>query len=376
MRNYYVLHRHIEDRVERASRPLKAVRRSSSLIRRRRPCGRGALRSGVGSGRSGRTAAAFSVVALLLLIAVLAGYVLYNRAVNDAVYNAATAKDAPREVPATGQPLPQVPTWRLVGQIKTDMQDPRGIALGPTGDLYIAGDQLVRVFGSDGTKKSEFAVQGKPRCLAVDASGVVYVGVGDHVEVFAPDSRLQAEWPAPGKGSFVTSIALAPDAVWVADAGRRLVDHYDRTGRFVGSIGKRDDARKIPGLLTPSPHLDVAIASGGLIVVTNPGRHVVETYTAQGELKGSWGRASNDLDGFCGCCNPTDIAVLPDGKIATSEKGLPRVKVYTPAGALESLVAEPPGISSAAVGIDLAADAKGRLWVLDPVAKVVKVYGR
>jgi hypothetical protein len=164
--------------------------------------------------------------------------------------------------------------------------------------------------------------------------------------------------------------------VWVGDAGRKLVDHYSRAGQLLGSLGKRDDARKIPGLTTPSPHLDVAVAAGGAVVVTNPGRCAVETYDTGGGLKASWGRASNDLDGFCGCCNPTDLAILPDGKIVTSEKGLPRVKVYLPDGTLESLIAQPPDIAQAAAGIDLAVGADGRVWVLDPAARVVKVFAR
>ena len=32
---------------------------------------------------------------------------------------------------------------------------------------------------------------------------------------------------------------------------------------------------------------------------------------------------------FFGCCNPAQLAVLPDGRFVTAEKGIPRVKIYS-----------------------------------------------
>ena len=60
----------------------------------------------------------------------------------------------------------------------------------------------------------------------------------------------------------------------------------------------------------------------------NPGRHKIEAYTFDGELETSWGTPATTIGGFSGCCNPTHIAMLPDGSFVTSEKGLARVKVY------------------------------------------------
>ena len=111
----------------------------------------------------------------------------------------------------------------------------------------------------------------------------------------------------------------------------------DRILRF----GEKDEARGIPGLVCPSPHLDVVVSAEGNVIIANPGRHRVETYSPRGEILSFFGRSSLDIGGFGGCCNPTDLALLPDGKIVTSEKGVARVKVYTPGGKLESVVATP-----------------------------------
>ena len=79
-------------------------------------------------------------------------------------------------------------------------------------------------------------------------------------------------------------------------------------------------------------------------------------------------------DKFCGCCNPTDIALTGKGYVVTAEKGLPRVKVHSAEGELLSVVAPPTQLDRAAAGIDLAVDGQGRVIVLDPVEGVVRLY--
>jgi hypothetical protein len=125
----------------------------------------------------------------------------------------------------------------------------------------------------------------------------------------------------------------------------------------------------------------------GLLRVTNPGRHRVEAYTVDGHLELAWGKPSAGIDGFCGCCNPINIALLPDGRMVTCEKGLPRVKIYREDGTLESVVAGTETFPENAKfsmnlaagklgGLDAAVDSKGRVYILDPVTGVVRVMAR
>ena len=266
--------------------------------------------------------------------------------------------------------------YREFSQIDTGLAEPRGLALGPGGNVYVVGDKALRVFASNGSLLSQTRLSAEPTAVAVAADGTAYLALLDHMEVYNPQHILLASWPSAGDRAYFTSVAVAGNDVFVGDAGDRVVLHYDKAGQILGRIGRKDSARKIPGLIVPSPHLDVAVDAQGLLHVNNPGRLTVETYTVAGDLKSSWGRSSFALEDFCGCCNPTDIALMPDGKIVTSEKGIPRVKIYRPDGTLDSVVAEPRTFSPGVVGLDLAVDRNGHVLVLDPVARIVRIFER
>ena len=153
---------------------------------------------------------------------------------------------------------------------------------------------------------------------------------------------------------------------------------------------RRTRSANIPGLIVPSPYLDVKLARDGLLRVNNTGRHRVEAYTASGDLEFSWGKPPAAIEGFCGCCNPIGLALLPDGRYVTCEKGLPRVKVYSPegvfeigrgrAGILPRERARPTFVKGTADcslgGLDAAVDSQQRIYILDLVANDVRVMKR
>jgi hypothetical protein len=184
-------------------------------------------------------------------------------------------------------------------------------------------------------------------------------------------------------------LSVADNEVFAADSGSRVILCYDRSGKLARRIGEKNKERNVPGLVLPSPYLDVVLAPDGLLRVNNTGRHRVEVYTVQGELELAWGRPSAAIDGFCGCCNPIGLALLPDGRWVTCEKGLPRVKVYSAEGKFESVVAGPESFPDNARpgavkdfsegnlgGLDAAVDTTGKVYILDLVAGDVRVMTR
>jgi len=330
----------------------------------------------VAGARLGPTLAVRAVAAGIALVAGATGLSSCTRRHQEATEALRAVAELNASAEAYRKVDPELVTYHQEREIDTGLRDPRGLALAPAGTLYVAGDQAIRVFGRDGEPQQGIALGEAPNCLAVDGAGTIFVGYRGHVRVHEPSGAVEAEWAVTGKHPYVTCVTPSGDDVWVANAGDRVVLRYSRSGQLLGRLGERDDSRGIPGLVVPSWHLDVALGPDELLMVNNPGRLALETYTVDGEMKSSWRKASMEIDGFCGCCNPTDIAVLPDGRVVTAEKGIPRVKILGRDGTLSCVVAAPDDLSPAASGLDLAIDADGRVLVLDPQARRVRVFVR
>jgi hypothetical protein len=251
-----------------------------------------------------------------------------------------------------------------------------GIAIGPDNEIYVSGNHTVLVFNNDGTSRSSFQSDFPIRCLAVDKDRDVYLGTEDHVQVFDQQGIRQARWGSLGERAIITSIAIARSDVFVADAGNKIVWRYDKSGARLQRIGDKNEAKDIPGFLIPSPYFDVAVDPDGFLWVANTGRHSLENYSVDGNFRSSWGEFGMEIHGFSGCCNPSHFAILEDGSFVTSEKGLPRVKIYNRIGSLVSVVAPAEGFIEGTVGLDLAVDSAQKIYVLDPKQKRVRIFAK
>jgi len=207
------------------------------------------------------------------------------------------------------------------------------------------------------------------------------------VEVYDDQGKQLASWESLGDDAVLTSIAVSKNDVFVADAGNRIVLRYDTTGKLMNRIGGKDKERNIPGFVIPSPYFDLAVGRDGLLRAVNPGLHRIEAYTFDGDLEFFWGKFSSGVEGFCGCCNPINFAILEDDSFVTCEKGLARVKIYDPEGAFVGAVAGPEQLGVTAHicatptqcqsgGFDVAVDAQGRIFILDTINNVMKIFTR
>ena len=162
---------------------------------------------------------------------------------------------------------------------------------------------------------------------------------------------------------------------------------YSADGELIGRIGANDPDRHVSSFVIPSGYFDLVVdASEETVFVVNPGMGRVESYTFDGQLQSFWGSAGTDIAEFFGCCNPSHLARLPDGKFVTSEKGIPRVKIYSEYGEFESVVAGSGelGVPASAIGdargeevprvFDVAVSSSGDVLVLDSRKQLVRVF--
>ncbi|MBN8459580.1 MAG: hypothetical protein J0M04_17255 [Verrucomicrobia bacterium] len=270
----------------------------------------------------------------------------------------------------------------------TGMERPRALALGADGSICVGDGSGLRRFSAAGEMLEEMPLALPVYSVAARPGGGWFVGHAGGIRVLDA-AGTEAGWWAQPEGKFVpTSIAVTGAAIYVADAGGRVVVKLDPKGKKIAVIGARDLDRNLRGFVVPSPYFCVRMAPDGLLRIANPGEHQIEAFTTDGDLEIAWGRGSFAVEGFCGCCNPVSFEVFPDGSFVTCEKGLPRVKLYDAHGGFSGLVAGPeafPEYLKAAnagtpevlnVGIYAAIDAQGRVIVLDSVGATVRIMRR
>jgi hypothetical protein len=263
--------------------------------------------------------------------------------------------------------------YKEIYQIKPDIDELNGIAIDENDNIVLAGTKLL-IYDRNYklVKSSELNEAGN--CVAVNSNSDIYIGIQNHIEVWNIQGTFLGKWKPINSESVLTGIAANESSVFVADATERLVHQYDFKGRFIKNMGMEDSVKGVPSIIIRSPFFDVSIGRDNEIWIVNPGGYLLEAFDEKGNMKSSWGKSSDKIDGFSGCCNPTNIALLFDGSFVTSEKAIVRVKIYSPAGEFMCVVAGPDKFDEGTKGLDLAVDSKNRIYILDPVRKQIRIF--
>ncbi len=270
--------------------------------------------------------------------------------------------------------------------LASGLSQAHGLDIDEEGLIYVVGQEGLVVLNGQGAVTLKQSSLGPLHAVDVAPDGRLFVATTDHVKILDREGQVTANWDSLGDKALITSILVTDETVYVADAGRRQVLLYDHEGMLTGSVS-RDEETYFEGFVVPSPYFDLALGRDDLLRVVNPGRLRIDTFTPDGTYEFSWGEASNKIEGFCGCCNPTALAVLPDGGFITAEKGLMRVKHYNSDGGFVGVVAGPrelevnmqPKVCKTpeecqADGLDVAIDGTGRVFVLDTRQATVRIF--
>lgn len=260
-----------------------------------------------------------------------------------------------------------------IKQIKTELSELNGIAIDANDQIIIAGNDVV-VYDKNLKEVERFKPAHPISCISVNSKFELFLGIKNRIEVRDITGDSLRSWNLENKESIITGIASNDTHVYVADADARLVYQYDPNGKLLSILGKGNAGKGIPGIIIRSSFFDVSIGRDDEIWIANPGHFLLQAFDQKGNFISSWGEQSNAVEGFCGCCNPTNFAILSNGNFVTSEKSIPRVKIYSPDGRFLSLVAPPGKFDKGTKGLDLAVDSKNNIFVLDPERKQIRIF--
>lgn len=218
--------------------------------------------------------------------------------------------------------------YNSAGAWETDLKTIWGVAVDPDGNIWACGDGGLRKYTPKGDLLDSIATDAPVRTITFH-DDKRYLGVKNTVIVQNAQGNPVAVWDKLGAHANITSIVFKDDRAYLGDVGRaENIGHEIIVTDMDGAVVKRFGSQisdQVNGLHITGPHLDLAWHED-LLWVTNPGRHNVQAYNTEGTLKRVTGRQSFRYIGYTGCCNPSALAVLPDGTLITTEKGMPRVK--------------------------------------------------
>jgi hypothetical protein len=294
--------------------------------------------------------------------------------------------------------------YELEGTIDSGFTQLHGVDIGPDGRLYLSGTEGVRVVDRSGEELNSMGFAGPAKAVAFDEEGRMFVGLNPVREVQGPDGemievgelqvlspegelvRAWDSWEYDGRTHWfrdITDVAWMNGSVYVADGYNKRIYRFSTTGDFMLEIG----GEKPDILIMPTAHLDVVPdPDENALYVNNPGVGHVEVRKPNGELGLYWGERGAHAEGFAGCCNPTDIDVMPPlDYFVTAEKGrsMHRVKVYDRGGRMlaylnQTYFTQPAdlGLDTLRDGMDVAAESTERFYVADPGVQKVLVFKR
>jgi hypothetical protein len=222
---------------------------------------------------------------------------------------------------------------KQVGLIQAPYERIRDLAFDPQSRLLVGGGMGVRILTAEGHPEKEIATPSAVQSVTTDPEGALFVGLRKEVLSLDPTGKKRASWAVIDGNTngfgFVTCLSFFEDKVFIADAGNRSVYRFASDGDYIDAID---------GFHIPSAYFDCAVDSKGMLHVAHTSEHRVESYNPNGELVEKWGKYGSSPADFCGCCNPTNLSLMPNGWMVTSEKGIPRLKVHDSNGTLQAIL--------------------------------------
>ena len=238
-------------------------------------------------------------------------------------------------------------TWGTSGTGNGQFITPRGIAVDPSGNVYVAdaaGDTAgqIQKFAANGTflgrlGQNNGTAQGfiSAYRITTDSSGNVYATDGavesatNVVKKFNSSGVFQFAFGTSGAGGqFQMAAGIAVDStgnIYVADSGANVVRKFTSTGTPSGTIGSSGSG---DGQFTTP--VGIAIDSGNNLYVADSGNNRIQKFNSAGTFATKWGTSGTGNGEFN---SPQGVAVDSAGTVYVADTGNNRVQLFSSAGA-------------------------------------------
>ena len=273
--------------------------------------------------------------------------------------------------------------FKSVDSTKVHYKETKNIRLNATGKpkgiaysnqkLYIISDSILQIITVQGKEIFKTKLSASPTCISVTEKNI-FIGFNDYIAKYELAGKLISSWKPLDKKTILTSIAVKNDLLFAADAGNRRVVRYSVNGEYLNSFDGKSGKGDLHGFIVPSPCFDLAFNGDGELWVANPGKLALEQYHDTGAFQSFWSKDEDGIEGFWGCCNPAQIAFLPDGSFVTSEKKNVRIKIYKPSGEFDCVVAPNEKFADSEIAPDLAVTAEGDIYALDFDKREIRLF--
>ena len=240
------------------------------------------------------------------------------------------------------RPLEAIRVWGEEGGGPGQLRDPRGVAVGPGGEVYVAdgGNHRVQVFDGEGEYLRGWGRQGG--------------GPGEFQEAWGLAMGRSGE-------------------VYVADTWNHRVQVFDGEGEYLRGWGTYAQVGEAVGAERQfwGPR-DIVVDGEGDVYVTDTGNKRVQKFTSEGEYLGQWGGAGIELGEMD---EPVGIAVDREGNIYVADTWNQRVQKFSSGfGGLAQWAVEGWYGQSVVNKPYVATDLEGWVYVTDPEGYQVIVF--